>query len=468
MPVRMTKKGRAETREDKRSEQANQQAMSAQAASSPSEGKGSTKAKEPKSPTERKNENKAQIREARMTSTAKRYGERYTPGMLTGGQAKLAAKAPPPNKLDEKDFAVLRAEKAKGRGMGLQDESKKPGKIYKAALGIMAMKKASDKGAKGPELLSPVMLAKRLFKKKTGGVMKYKRGSGLDLPVISSVKPAVHTTKKAVKTAVMKEQFNKQKSRMGKNPNSNTTTMAEMRKAKGFKPGESASQFNKRKTALSVAKKAASATKIGKIALGVGAAGVAAQQYLKSKMNKKKDVKKKMGGGMIEKLMANKKSFANSVSPVTMPQDRKNQTTGPVIMPYDKMGGGVMKNQTTGPMLRPYDKMGGGVMKKPMGYKGGGMDTGRVGEMKSRIAVAVDRIKKAKKSMGIGSGPIGGGRLTDSDKEKIKSLIGKNKAARPIKRNMGGMMMQRPMGYKHGTSVTAKCKLGRNKPTKIT
>jgi len=227
-----------------------------------------------------------------------------TKKMLTGGQAKLAAKAPPPNKIDEKDFAVLRAEKAKGRGMGLQDESKKPGKIYKAALGVMAMKKASDKGAKGPELLSPVMLAKRLFKKKSGGVMKYKRGSGLDLPVISSVKPAVHTTKKAVKTAVMKEQFNKQKSRMGKNPNSNTTTMAEMRKAKGFKPGESASQFNKRKTALSVAKKAASATKIGKIALGVGAAGVAAQQYLKSKM-KNKD--KKMGGGMMQKPIGLKK-----------------------------------------------------------------------------------------------------------------------------------------------------------------
>ena len=42
--------------------------------------------------------------------------------MLTGGQAKIAAKAPPTNKIDEKDFAVLRAEKAKGRGKGLQDE----------------------------------------------------------------------------------------------------------------------------------------------------------------------------------------------------------------------------------------------------------------------------------------------------------------------------------------------------------
>jgi hypothetical protein len=276
-------------------------------------------------------------------------------------QKKLAAKAPPPNKLDEKDFAVLRAEKAKGRGMGLQDEKVKPGKVQKANLGLL----------------------KRLSGKKMGGVAKYKRGSGLDLPVISSVKPAVHKTKKAVKTAVMKEQFNKQKSRMGKNPNSKTTTMAEMRKAKGFKPGESATDFNKRRKMLAGVTKAASATRIGKIALGVGAAGVAAQQYLKSKMNKKKDVKKKMGGGMIEKLMANKKSFANPISPVTMPYDKKNQTTGPVLMPYDK------KNQTTGPVLKPYDKMGGG-------------------------------------------------------------------------------MMQKPMGYKHGTSVTAKCKLGRNKPTKIT
>jgi hypothetical protein len=37
-------------------------------------------------------------------------------GYMTGGQAKIAAKAQPPNKIDAKDFAVLRAEKAKGRG----------------------------------------------------------------------------------------------------------------------------------------------------------------------------------------------------------------------------------------------------------------------------------------------------------------------------------------------------------------
>ena len=318
-----------------------------------------------------------------------------TKKMLTGGQAKIAAKAPPPNKLDEKDFAVLRAEKAKGRGMGLQDEKVKDGKVQKAALGMLALgimgkkyldKKKSSSSAPLIGGAAEIMKKKKeILGKRMGGVMKYKRGSGLDLPVISSVKPTVNKTKRAQNLSKMKIQFNKQKSRMGKNPN--TTTMAEMRKEKGFKPGESATDFNKRRKMLAGVTKAASATKIGKIVLPIAAAGVAAQQYLKSKM-KKKDVKKKMGGGM--------------------------------------------------------------MMQRPMGYKGGGMDTGRVGEMKSRIALAVDRIKKAKKSMGIGSGPISGGRLTDSDKEKIKSLIGKNKAARPIKRNMGGMMMQKPMGYTKG------------------
>jgi hypothetical protein len=226
-----------------------------------------------------------------------------TKKMLTGGQAKIAAKAPPPNVINEKDFKVLRAEKAGGRGMGLQDEKVKPGKVQKANLGLMFMKKAKDKGAKGAEFLSPLAMLKRLSGKKAGGVMKYKRGmgpGGLDLPVISSVKPAVHKTKKAQKTAVMKEQFNKQKSRMGKKPYS---SMAEMRKAKGFKPGESASEFNKRRKELGAAGRALSATRIGKIALGVGTAGVAAQQYLKSKMKKKDEPKKKMGGGMMQKPM---------------------------------------------------------------------------------------------------------------------------------------------------------------------
>ena len=55
----------------------------------------------------------------------KKKREMQKKGMLSGGQAKIAAKAPPTNKIDGKDFAVLRAEKAKGRGQGLQDEKMK-------------------------------------------------------------------------------------------------------------------------------------------------------------------------------------------------------------------------------------------------------------------------------------------------------------------------------------------------------
>jgi len=296
---------------------------------------------------------------------------------LSGGQAKIAAKAPPPNKIDEKDFAVLRAEKAKGRGMGLQDESVKPGKVMKANEGEFIKRRKALRG------VNPFSKTK----------------SGLDLPVISSVKPTVNKSKRAQNLSKMKIQFNKQKSRMGKNPNTmkKYSSMAEMRAAKGFKPGESASEFNKRRMALNVAKKAASATTVGKIALGVGAAGVAAQQYLKSKMNKKKDVKKKMGGGM--------------------------------------------------------------MMQRPMGYsKGGGFDSGTPGKVRDTV----------NKRVRVGS-KIVGNRLTKRDMEKLEK-VGVRKLAKIVmsKKYMGGGMMQKPMGYKHGTSVTTKCKLGRNKPTKIT
>ena len=56
---------------------------------------------------------------------------------MTPKQKKIASKAPPRNKIDGKDFAVLRQEKAKGRGMGLQDEKMKPGKIMRADKGKM-------------------------------------------------------------------------------------------------------------------------------------------------------------------------------------------------------------------------------------------------------------------------------------------------------------------------------------------
>jgi hypothetical protein len=279
--------------------------------------------------------------------------------MLTGGQAKIAAKAPPPNKLDEKDFAVLRAEKAKGRGMGLQDESIKPGKVMKANEGEFVKRRMRLAGA----------------------------SSGLDLPVINSVKPTVNKSKRAQNLSNMKIQFNKQRSRAGINPNSlkkvlmktknpysdlvKTTdagpkkysSMAEMRKAKGFKPGESASEFNKRRMALAAAKKAASATRVGKIALGVAAAGIGAKKYLESKMNNKKDVKKKMGGGMMKKYSKGGGLDMGGPKAKIMQYIRDKKDDGQRLTMRDKE---FIKS------VMPK-KMGGGMMQKPMGYSKGTM-----------------------------------------------------------------------------------------------
>ena len=52
--------------------------------------------------------------------------------MISAKQKKIASKAGDPNKIESKDFAVLKAEKAKGRGMGLQDEELPPGKMVAA------------------------------------------------------------------------------------------------------------------------------------------------------------------------------------------------------------------------------------------------------------------------------------------------------------------------------------------------
>ena len=52
---------------------------------------------------------------------------------LKAGQKKLDKNNN--NRIDAQDFKILKAEKAKGRGMGLQDEKVKPGKVMKASVG---------------------------------------------------------------------------------------------------------------------------------------------------------------------------------------------------------------------------------------------------------------------------------------------------------------------------------------------
>ena len=154
---------------------------------------------------------------------------------LTGGQAKLDKNNN--NRIDAQDFKILKAEKAKGRGQGLQDEKVKPGKVIKA-----------------------------------------KRGTGLDFPVINKVK----INKKSLHKNLMKT----------KNPYSTLVKETD----KGPK-----SFIERRKELGGRAMRAAKATKYGKIAAGVAGVGLAAKAYLNKKLEEAKAKRKKMGGGMIKR-----------------------------------------------------------------------------------------------------------------------------------------------------------------------
>ena len=298
---------------------------------------------------------------------------------LTGGQAKIAAKAPPKNKIDAKDFAVLKAEKAKGRGMGLQDEKVQPGKVMKAKKGKLFQGYLGTFDASA-EASTP----------------KAQRG----VTTIVGVKPG---------------------SQIGQGRRK-FKSLDDMRKAKGFKPGETSSQFNKRRMALAAAKKAAKANKYGRVALGVAAAGTGAIQYLKSKMNKKKDgVKKKMGGGMMQRPMGYKHG--------------------------SEPGAGLLGGKRTG----------------KAGLLGG---TGTVKESGKRSVKDTQRGKKRENYFTIKfpkkEGPANKETTIKEYKFRSRDQIGKAMS------RMGGGMMQKPMGYRSGTMIKARgCKLGRTRPTKI-
>ena len=355
---------------------------------------------------------------------------------MTPGQAKIAAKAPPPNKIDAKDFAVLRAEKAKGRGMGLQDEKVQPGKVMKANLGILAMKKAKDKGAKGAEFLSPIAMTKRMFNKKSGGVIKAKRG------VFSSGKISDMSFDEKMKR-VESGQINKKTGKF--------TSMNAMRDAKGFQKGESASEFNKRRMKLAGAQKVLSASRIGKIVLPIAAAGVAAQQYLKSKMKKKDEPKKKMSGGMMNKPMGYK--TGGPPAGFKSKQDRKK---------FEKN----IKEARSKEGLRSFLSSGNKInqpMRKERYMEG---RKARHTEFKKKIGrtalgIASSLNPVTSIARGIGKVMGKGSKKRDFQKGDYGDIS--------VKKNMGGMMMQRPMGYNKGVMVKARgCKLGRTKPTKIT
>jgi hypothetical protein len=123
--------------------------------------------------------------------------------MLSGKQKKIASKAGDPNKIDAKDFAVLKAEKAKGRGMGLQDEKLEPGKEYMKKGGMTKGQKKVGRvmrefkagklhsGKKGPVVKNPKQaiaialseagMSKKVMKAETGDLVTADRLTERDI-----------------------------------------------------------------------------------------------------------------------------------------------------------------------------------------------------------------------------------------------------------------------------------------------
>jgi hypothetical protein len=256
-------------------------------------------------------------------------------GGLTGGQKKLDKNKD--GKITGEDFKMMKQGYGAARkdGMGLQDEKVKPGKVQKAFLGIMALKKAKDKGAKGAEFLSPAAMLKRILGKKKGGVAK---GGGAD---------------------------------MG-------TEMSDKRKKK-FK-------------------------------------------FIMDRLK--------------------------SPTTINIRKDYEPGTKSPMQRDRKREG-----------YRAKVESLGGKVLFADEMSKGGGADTGRIGEIKSKLALAKDKFK----------------RIEDKKKPQkpfpVPSLYNNNKkpsAGRIRKGEPRPKKMGEPIGFKSGTMVKARgCKLGRTRPTKM-
>jgi hypothetical protein len=405
----------------------------------------------------------------------------FKKGGLSAGQKKIAAKAPPPDKIDAKDFAVLKKEKAKGRGMGLQDESIKPGKVMKAKTGKQIVKEfsASLKGI-DESFKSKVhpMKKQRLLdrstvmtKAKYGKIMKAKRGKFLrsdPTKPISSVQPS---------TTLPKDFVGKRKALGG--------VRASLGMLKG--PAKAGAILG-----------AALTVPVGKMLKKI-------QDKRKAK-NRDEAKVKKMGGGLMNKPMGyssgtklmdfiksgsytdkygTKTNVDKAIKKINLSPKDKDLATMKPASDKKMMGGGMMQGKiykaSEGIMLSAYkrptmsiqegaakarernkkqDERKKEIDKAAKKYRVGGGGANRYGPHK------VDVNRQATEAL-LGRGPIQEKIIKFADKfnKRIKTKkmvggmakkysVGGGMMQRPMGGPMGGMM-QRPMGYKHGTKPGA-------------
>ena len=429
------------------------------------------------------------------------------------------------NKKSTKGYGAART-----KGMGLQDEKLKPGKVTKAFAGALALGLSAKDRIEGKKKTAPVAMGgigaamvkekairkilgrdkgspksgEKGFKhkgtlqeieKKTFGKKK-KRYDERDA-ITDAHHPAVakELKKKGLNSKKVQEDILKEKMKSYNTGGMNEATDYK-KYLKGLKKAEGAvfrAKYKAKQLATAggqAALRAAKASKYGKIALGVAAAGLTAKEYLKRKMKKnEKKPQKKMGGGAVKK-------YSQGMSYQDMiPYGGKFVKIKKEMR--DKATKNVKQLTTSDAAYSPERRYAALTQKTPSGGKRYVKPITDWDNKQDVIAGMKDRLAGTQYGQGNWRAQV----LTPSEAEEQRliprqkrisgrrpaQVAGKNYPQRLKKKQpprsrrelvrpknvlgrMGGGMMQRPnpVGYSKGTMVKAKgCKLGRTKPTKL-
>jgi hypothetical protein len=336
-------------------------------------------------------------------------------GGLKGGQKKLDKNNN--NRIDAQDFKILKAEKAKGRGMGLQDESIKPGKVQKAFLGKMIKGAGKSIG--------------RLFGKKKS----------------ATATPGAMVSQKASLPINLVEEYKKAKGlKVGGESKSD--------KVKRAFPEKSPSGRAKIETMLG-----SKYTPMKRERLFAGSAARRKEGFKKLLKNVRKAIP---GVGMLDvKVTKNSKGGGADMS--KNKKSKSGSSVKDIFKSYGKYDGkpielskGGGADTGTRGEIRSKLSVAADRFKRRMSQMPGKITD----EERKKIKELLKDVKPARPARPMpnikSDGPK---RLMPS---RPKPSLG------PMARRMGGGMINKPMGYKKGASIMARgCKLGRKKTTKL-
>ena len=351
---------------------------------------------------------------------------------LKGNQKKLDKNNN--NRIDAQDFKILKAEKAKGRGMGLQDEKMKPGKVMKAKRGQFTKSNVSghsrsSQGTTAKSALGKTFGYSKVFKTGVSAGDKTKATS-----TIIGVKPSVG----------------------GKGgPPSKT-------------PKEAKDFIKRRKKLMGLKSVIGKGGRIGATAALLGLAGAGAAkigQTIGRKLDEAKKKNKKMGGGMMMRPTNYSEGGDAQRSPTAAQARRMGQRKRkPGLLGGVGKGLGKAGRRAGLPSLPGKRKEDSSVtLGKFMKAKVSGLEeSAKVGGIRADRVFSKFRRPDAARKDALKGEFSKKGKIKDAAYYKSIGLTGERGD-----KSVENFFKPRNLRMSVGGSVTVKTKLGRNKPTKM-